>query len=62
MSAEDGPGRLLVRDIAELATPAGADAPVRGAALGRIDVLRDAYVLCEDGRIASVGRMRTESR
>jgi imidazolonepropionase len=49
--------RLLVRDLAQLATPAGRAAPLRGAALREIDVTRDAYVLCEDGRIASAGRM-----
>jgi imidazolonepropionase len=49
--------RLLVRDLAQLATPAGSAAPLRGAALREIDVTRDAYVLCEDGRIASTGRM-----
>jgi imidazolonepropionase len=58
MSGEERPSRLLVRDIAQLATPAGGHAPLRGSALGRTDVLRDAYVLCEDGRIAEVGRMR----
>jgi imidazolonepropionase len=50
--------RLLVRDIAQLATPAGGAAPLRGSALGEVHVLEDAYVLCEDGRIAAVGRMR----
>ena len=49
--------RLLVRDLAQLATPAGSAVPLRGAALREIDVTRDAYVLCEDGRIASAGRM-----
>ena len=53
-----GRRRLLVRDLAQLATPAGGRAPLRGGALGRIDVLEDAYVLCEDGRIAAFGRMR----
>jgi imidazolonepropionase len=50
-------GRLLVRDIAQLATPAGREAPLRGAALEELDVLEDAFVLCENGRIASVGTM-----
>jgi imidazolonepropionase len=49
--------RLLVRDLAQLATPAGGAAPLRGAALRDIDVTRDAYVLCEEGRIAATGRM-----
>jgi imidazolonepropionase len=38
-------------------SPAGRDAPLRGDALGRLDVVEDAYVLCEGGRIAAVGRM-----
>ncbi len=50
--------RLLVRDIAQLATPSGTGAPLRGASLAAVDVVEGAYVLCEDGRIAAVGRMR----
>jgi imidazolonepropionase len=50
--------RLLVRDLAQLVTPADADGPLRGGALGKVDVLADAYLLCEDGRIAAVGSMR----
>jgi len=49
---------LLVRDLAQVATPAGRDAPLRGAALGEVDVLEDAFVLCEGESIAAVGRMR----
>lgn len=58
MSATGDARRLLVRDLAQLATPAGTDAPLRGAALGQVDVLEDAYVLCSDGAIEAVGRMR----
>jgi imidazolonepropionase len=50
--------RLLVRDLAQLATPSAAGAPLRGAALGDVTVIEDAFVLCDDGRVASVGRMR----
>jgi imidazolonepropionase len=50
--------RLLVRDLVQLATPAGTDAPLRGAALGEVEVLDDAYVLCRGESIESVGRMR----
>jgi imidazolonepropionase len=50
--------RLLVRDLAQLVSPAGSGAPLRGAALGQIDLLEHAYVLCEDGRIVAAGRMR----
>jgi imidazolonepropionase len=49
--------RLLVRDLSQVATPAGGHAPLRGRELRSVDVLERAYVLCEDGRIASVGRM-----
>jgi imidazolonepropionase len=49
---------LLIRDLAQVVTSAGADAPLRGPALAEVDVLEDAYVRCEDGRIAAVGRMR----
>jgi imidazolonepropionase len=58
VSDDIGPRRLLVRDLAQLATPAGADAPLRRRALGEVDVLADAYILCEDGRIVGAGRMR----
>jgi imidazolonepropionase len=50
--------RLLVRDLAQLASPSGDDAPRRGRALAEVEVLEDAYVLCEDGRVAEAGRMR----
>jgi imidazolonepropionase len=50
--------RLLIRDLAQVATPASGGAPLRRGALGEVDVIENAYVLCEEGRIASVGRMR----
>ncbi|HEX5448784.1 MAG TPA: imidazolonepropionase [Gaiellaceae bacterium] len=49
---------LLIRDIRQLATPAGTLAPLRGKALRDVDVIEDAYVLCDGDRIVSVGRMR----
>lgn len=49
---------LLLRDLAQVATPAGSSAPLRGAALRDVHVLEDAYVLCEGGTIAAVGSMR----
>ncbi|MBA3400659.1 MAG: imidazolonepropionase [Actinobacteria bacterium] len=55
---EDAPARLLIRDLAQLATPGGRTAPLRGAELGAVDVIDGAYVLCEQGRITDVGRMR----
>jgi len=50
--------RLLVRDLAQLVTHAGTAAPLRGDALGDIEVVEYAYVLCDDGRIEATGRMR----
>jgi imidazolonepropionase len=51
-------GRLLVRDLVQLATPAGRQAPLRGEELRTVDVIEDAFVLCDAGQIAAVGRMR----
>jgi imidazolonepropionase len=50
--------RLLIRDLAQVATPAGRDAPLRGSALGKVDVVEDAYVMCAGETIEAVGRMR----
>jgi imidazolonepropionase len=50
--------RVLIRDVAQLATPAGTSAPLRGDALDEVETIEDAYVLCEDGRIVEAGRMR----
>jgi imidazolonepropionase len=58
MSSTRGERRLLVRDLVQLATPAGTAAPLRGRALGEVDVVEDAYVLCAGGSIEAVGRMR----
>jgi imidazolonepropionase len=58
MTGEGGPRRLLVRDLTQLATPTGDGAPLRGAGLGRVDVIQDAFVLCESGVIVRVGAMR----
>ena len=53
------PGRaLLVRDLAQVATPGGTGSPLRGRDLGAVEVIEDAYVLCRQGRIEAVGRMR----
>jgi len=51
-------GRLLVRDLRQLVSPAVSRAPLRGSDLRDLDVLQDAYVLCEGARIEAVGRMR----
>jgi imidazolonepropionase len=57
MTAPKRPRRLLVRDLAQLATPSGAAAPLRGAALADVHVIEGAFVLVEGDRIAAVGRM-----
>ena len=62
MTDAGGAGRLLVRDLAQLVTPAGTGAPLRGPDLGRVDVIEDAYLLCEDGLVAGSGRMRDLGR
>ncbi len=49
---------LLLRDLDQVATPAGRAAPLRGRALRDVEVLENGYVLCRDGRIDAVGRMR----
>ncbi|MEO8290862.1 MAG: imidazolonepropionase [Gaiellaceae bacterium] len=48
---------LLIRDLAQVASPAGTEAPLRGPALGAVEVLEDAYILCDGSRVAEVGRM-----
>ena len=48
---------LLVRDLDQVLSPAGVDAPLRGKALAEIAVVEGGYVLCAEGRIASVGSM-----
>jgi imidazolonepropionase len=50
--------RLLLRDLEQVATPAGEGAPLRGSALGEVEVLENAYVLCAGETIEAVGRMR----
>jgi imidazolonepropionase len=57
MSSAGGARRLLVRDLTQLATPGGRQAPLRGAALADVHVLEDAYVLCVGDSIEAVGRM-----
>jgi imidazolonepropionase len=54
----DVPARLLVRDLAQLVTPAGGGSPLRLGALREVDVVEGAFVLCDGGRIAATGRMR----
>ena len=58
MSPTGGGRGLLVRDLEQLATPAGTAAPLRGSELAEVDVIEDAYVLCAGRSIEGVGRMR----
>jgi imidazolonepropionase len=58
VSSSSEPSRLLVRDLAQVVSSAGSDAPLRGPTLGEVDVLEDAFVLCDGARIVEVGRMR----
>ena len=58
MSSPGGGRRLLIRELAQLATPRGSGAPLRGAALGDVEVIDDAFILCGGGTIEAVGRMR----
>jgi hypothetical protein len=48
------PARLLIRDLSQVASPAGRTAPLRGAELRAIDLVEDAYILCDDGCIVEV--------
>jgi imidazolonepropionase len=55
---ERGRSRLLIRDLAQLVTPAAGPAPLRGETLATVELTEDAFLLCEDGVIAQTGRMR----
>jgi imidazolonepropionase len=57
MTEHVGARALLVRDLAQLATPSAAEAPARGQALGEVEVVEQAFVLCEGGRIVASGAM-----
>ncbi len=49
---------LLVRDLAQVATPAPSIGPRRGGDLGAVSVVENAFVLAEDGAIVGLGKMR----
>jgi imidazolonepropionase len=57
VSARGHAPRLLIRDLEQLATPAGSGAPLRGDDLADVEWLDRAYVLCQGETITSVGRM-----
>ena len=46
--------KVIVTNIGMLATPQGSG-PKKGEEQGKIQILRDAWVLMEDGMIAQVG-------
>jgi imidazolonepropionase len=56
--AGSGRRRLLIHDLEQLVTPASGGSPLRGTALGELTVVERAFVLCADGRVEAVGRMR----
>jgi imidazolonepropionase len=62
MNSSSATSRLLIRDLAQVATPAGRGAPLRGAALGETELIEGAYIFCEDGRIVDVGPMQKLGR
>ena len=49
--------KLLIRDLRQVVSPSGRDAPLRGSALRDLDVVEDGYVLCDGPTIEAVGRM-----
>ncbi|HEU5361782.1 MAG TPA: imidazolonepropionase [Gaiellaceae bacterium] len=49
---------LLLRDLAQVATPAADGSVARGAGLRAVAVVEDAYVLCDGETVRAVGRMR----
>ena len=48
---------LLIRDLAQVATPAGRSGPLRDADLRDVRVVENAFVLCREGHIDAVGLM-----
>jgi imidazolonepropionase len=57
VSGEGSAPVLLIRDLAQVATPAGDTPPLRGPALRRVDVVESAFVLCRAGRVLASGPM-----
>jgi imidazolonepropionase len=49
--------KLLIRDLAQVVSPAGRGAPLRGDELAQLDVIERGYVLCDGDTIEAVGPM-----
>ncbi len=49
--------KLLIRDLRQVVSPAGRDAPLRGGALAELEQVDNGYVLCDGARIEAVGKM-----
>ena len=50
--------KLLIRDLAQIVSPAGTDAPLRGVAdMSALYTQENGYVLCDGGRVSAVGGM-----
>ena len=49
--------KLLIRDLRQVVSPAGRDAPLRGSALGELELIEHGYVLCDGATIEAVGPM-----
>jgi imidazolonepropionase len=54
---EAAPLRLLIRDLAQVVTPASPGSPLRGPSLASVEVVEGAFVLCARGRIEALGKM-----
>jgi imidazolonepropionase len=48
---------LLIRDLAQVATPGGVSGPLRGNDLRDVHLIENAFVLCGDGRVVAMGPM-----
>jgi imidazolonepropionase len=55
MAAPSETSDVLIDNISQLASPAATPAPLRGRALGEVDVVEDAAVAIVGGRIAAAG-------
>jgi imidazolonepropionase len=49
--------KLLIHDLRQVVSPAGREAPLRGGALGELELIEHAYVLCDGAEIEAVGPM-----